>query len=362
MTLTSLDSSSPQTIVVTGGAGFIGSAVVRHLLMHTSHNVVTLDKLTYAGSLLNLGEFSSADRHTLVQADICDPSAVRDLFETHKPTAIMHLAAESHVDRSIRGPADFIQTNVMGTFQLLEAARSYVQGLTDSEREFFRFLHVSTDEVFGTLGETGAFSETTPYAPNSPYSASKAGSDHLVRAWFHTYNLPVVMTNCSNNYGPYQFPEKLIPVVIHKALAREPIPVFGNGKNMRDWLHVDDHAEALYTVLQKGRLGESYNVGCRNDITNNEVVQKICTLMDELSPNQAGRDEGFRHASLISYVTDRAGHDFRYAIDPGKIESELGWKPRYTFETGLKDTVKWYLDHQKWSAAIQAEARQKQDH
>lgn len=353
----------PKTLLVTGGAGFIGSALVRHLIHSTPHRVVNVDKLTYSGSLLNLPEAqSSADwrsRHVFVHADICDTARMRAVLAEYQPQGILHLAAESHVDRSIAGPGAFIESNIQGTFSLLEATRHYYAALQPSQAAAFRYLHVSTDEVFGTLGETGYFTETTPYAPNSPYSASKAASDHLARAWHHTYGLPVVMTNCSNNYGPYQFPEKLIPVVITKALAGQPVPIYGKGVNVRDWLHVDDHVRALLMVLEKGRLGESYNVGCHNDRPNIEVVQTICDILDECASQGKIPRKGASHRSLMTFVTDRAGHDLRYAIDPSKIEREIGWTPRFTFESGLKDTVLWYLDNQGWTAAMQAEAQQK---
>jgi dTDP-glucose 4,6-dehydratase len=348
-----------KTIVVTGGAGFIGSALVRHLVLNTAHRVINIDKLTYSGSLLNLPGVAASERHTFVQADICDVERMRAVFTNHRPDAVLHLAAESHVDRSIEGPGAFIETNIRGTFVLLEAARAYWSGLPQVDRDRFRFLHVSTDEVFGTLGADGEFEETTPYSPNSPYSASKAASDHLVRAWHHTYGLPILMTNCSNNYGPYQFPEKLIPVVINKALSRQPIPVYGQGVNVRDWLYVDDHARALLQVVEKGRVGESYNIGCRNERTNLEVVRAICSILDKYAPNQAGRDEGFRHESLISFVADRLGHDLRYAINPAKIRKEVGWEPQCSFEAGLELTVRWYIDNQMWVKEVLAEAAAK---
>ncbi len=348
----------PQTILVTGGSGFIGSALVRLLLGSTPHRVINVDKLTYSGSPLNLPGAEKNANYVFEHADICDEKRMREIVAEHKPTVIMHLAAESHVDRSISGPGAFIETNIKGTYSLLEAARGYWNELSASSKESFRFLHVSTDEVYGTLGETGEFRETTPYAPNSPYSASKAGSDHLVRAWHHTFGLPILMTNCSNNYGPHQFPEKLIPVVIMKAFRREPIPVYGQGINVRDWLFVDDHARALIQVVEKGRLGETYNVGCRNERKNIEVVRSICSTLDEISSQSGGASasEGFRHDSLITFVTDRPGHDLRYAIDPTKIENEIGWKPQKTFEEGLKETVKWYLDNTAWAEAIVKEA------
>ena len=337
-----MTSSASPTLLVTGGAGFIGSALVRLLVRTTDYRVVNVDKLTYAGNLDSLESVADDPRYTFEHVDICDAAEVARLFETYRPAGVLHLAAESHVDRSIDGPAAFVQTNLVGTFTLLDAARAYWKELPDEERDAFRFVHVSTDEVYGTLGEDGLFTEETPYDPSSPYSASKAGSDHLARAWHRTYGLPVVITNCSNNYGPFQFPEKLIPVVILKALAGEPIPVYGKGENVRDWLFVDDHARALMTVLERGAPGETYNVGGHNEWTNLDVVHAICDLVDEFHP------EGAPHADLITFVTDRPGHDFRYAIDASKIERELGWTPEETFETGLRKTVRWYLDHEAW--------------
>lgn len=326
-------------ILVTGGAGFIGSAVVR-LAVSRGHQVVNLDALTYAANLANVASAANSPDYAFEQVDIRDRAALDRVFADHKPDAVMHLAAESHVDRSIDGPAAFVETNVIGTFNLLEAARSHwiAQGRPDS----FRFHHISTDEVFGSLGETGQFTETTPYDPRSPYSASKAGSDHLVRAWHETYGLPVVLTNCSNNYGPYHFPEKLVPVVILKALAGEQIPVYGDGGNIRDWLYVEDHADALLLVLQQGRIGRSYNIGGENEATNIDLVRTICAHMDELSP------AGAPHDRLISFVPDRPGHDRRYAIDPTRIRDELGWRPSLTVEEGLCKTVEWYLDNRDW--------------
>jgi len=335
-------------ILITGGAGFIGSALVRHLLAHTDHAVVNVDKLTYAASTEALEGAMTSPRHVLEKVDIGDSAAMRRVFAKHRPDAVMHLAAESHVDRSIEGPADFIQTNIVGTFRLLEVALEYYKELPADRRERFRFHHVSTDEVYGTLGATGYFTETTPYAPNSPYSASKAASDHLVRAWHHTYGLPIVMTNCSNNYGPYQFPEKLMPVMILNALEGKPLPVYGKGQNVRDWLFVDDHVRALLLVLERGRLGEEYNIGGNSEKKNIEVVHELCALMDELVP--AGKP----HARLITYVQDRPGHDARYAIDAGKIRTELGWQPQETFAGGLRKTVQWYLEHRDWCELIQA--------
>ena len=331
-------------ILVTGGAGFIGSAVVRRAIAD-GHDVVNLDKLTYAANLENLASVADAPGYAFEQACITDAAALTRIFDEHRPDAVMHLAAESHVDRSIDGPGDFIQTNLIGTFRLLEAARAHWQSLAD--KTAFRFHHVSTDEVYGTLGAEGLFTEDTAYAPNSPYSASKAGSDHLVRAWGETYGLPVVVTNCSNNYGPYHFPEKLIPVVILKALAGQPIPVYGTGENVRDWLYVEDHAVALLTVLENGRLGETYNIGGNNEAQNIHIVRTICDILDEMRPDTAPNDR------LISFVTDRPGHDFRYAIDASKIRDELGWEPSVTLEQGLRRTVEWYLDNTKWWQAIQ---------
>jgi dTDP-glucose 4,6-dehydratase len=329
-------------LLVTGGAGFIGSAVVRQAIAD-GHEVINLDALTYAANLANLDAVAQSNRYAFEQADIRDRAALDRIFAAHRPDAVMHLAAESHVDRSIDGPAAFIDTNITGTYTLLEAARSYWDGSRD-----FRFHHISTDEVFGTLGDEGLFTETTAYAPNSPYSASKAASDHLVRAWHETYKLPVVLSNCSNNYGPFHFPEKLIPVVILNALAGRPIPVYGKGENVRDWLYVEDHATALLAVAQRGRLGESYNIGGNAEAKNIDIVRAICALMDEFVP------AGAPHARLISFVTDRPGHDFRYAIDASKIRDELGWAPSVTLDEGLRRTVRWYLDNRDWWQAIQA--------
>jgi len=335
-----------QTVIVTGGAGFIGSEVVRQFINETDVTVINLDKLTYAGNLESLEPVAASSRYRFEQVDICDAAAVQRLFEQYRPDAIMHLAAESHVDRSIDGPADFIHTNIFGTYTLLEEARRYWNALEGESRAAFRFHHISTDEVYGTLGEEGMFTEQTAYAPNSPYSASKASSDHLVRAWHHTYGLPVVTTNCSNNYGPYQFPEKLIPLVTLNALAGKPLPIYGKGDQIRDWLHVEDHARALRLVLEKGVPGEVYNIGGHNEKQNIEVVKTICTILDELVPQ---RPNGIaKYDELITYVADRPGHDQRYAIDAGKIEHELGWTPRETFESGIRKTVQWYLDSRTW--------------
>ena len=331
-------------LLVTGGAGFIGSAVVR-LAIARGHEVVNLDALTYAACLDNVAGVADAPGYAFEQADIRDGAALTRIFDTHAPEAVLHLAAESHVDRSIDGPGDFIETNVTGTFNLLEAARSYWVGA--GRPEGFRFHHISTDEVFGSLGEDGMFTETTPYDPNSPYSASKAASDHLVRAWGETYGLPVVLTNCSNNYGPFHFPEKLIPVVILNALAGKPIPVYGKGVNVRDWLFVEDHATALLTVLAKGRLGESYNIGGNAEARNIDLVRMICAILDAERPDAAP------HADLITFVADRPGHDLRYAIDASKIKAELGWSPSVTLEEGLRRTVRWYLDNEAWWRPLQ---------
>jgi len=336
-----------NTILVTGGAGFIGSALIRHLINNSEHTVVNVDKLTYAGHSENLEEIDHSSRYHFEQVDICNLEEMQDIFRKYKPDSIMHLAAESHVDRSIDGSAEFIRTNIVGTHNLLEIAKEYYEGLTEQKKKYFRFLHVSTDEVYGELGEEGFFKETTPYDPRSPYSASKASSDHLVRAWYHTYDFPVLITNCSNNYGPYQFPEKLIPVVILKALQGKDIPVYGTGENVRDWLYVDDHARALYSVVQEGFVGETYNIGGHNEKQNIEVVKAICSILDNLKPKEKGKYE-----EQISFVTDRPGHDFRYAIDASKIGGELGWKPEETFESGIQKTVRWYLNNIDWCEEV----------
>ena len=336
-------------ILVTGGAGFIGANFVLDWLASVDEPVINLDKLTYAGNPDNLSTLQGDTRHLFVHGDICDRALVSSLLDKHKPRAIVHFAAESHVDRSIHGPGDFIRTNVDGTFSLLEAARAYLSTLDDAAKTAFRFLHVSTDEVFGTLSPTDpAFSETTPYAPNSPYSASKAASDHLVRAWHHTYGLPVVTGNCSNNYGPLQFPEKLIPLIIANALAGKALPIYGDGQQVRDWLYVGDHCAALRRVLEAGQLGETYNIGGWNEKANLDVVHTLCTLLDELKPAVQSYKE------QIQFVTDRPGHDRRYAIDARKIERELGWRPKETFESGMRKTVQWYLDHQDWVRKVQS--------
>ncbi|KPX16281.1 dTDP-glucose 4,6-dehydratase [Pseudomonas syringae pv. delphinii] len=339
-------------ILVTGGAGFIGSALIRHLINNTEHDVLNFDKLTYAGNLESLQSIASNTRYEFVQADICDQAKVSAVLERFAPQAIMHLAAESHVDRSIDGPAEFVQTNIVGTYSLLEATRAYWLKLPDVERQAFRFHHISTDEVYGDLhGVDDLFTETTPYAPSSPYSASKAASDHLVRAWHRTYGLPVVVTNCSNNYGPFHFPEKLIPLVILNALAGKPLPVYGNGLQVRDWLYVEDHARALLKVVTEGDVGETYNIGGHNEQKNIDVVRGICSLLDELAPQHP---DGVQHYSdLITYVVDRPGHDQRYAIDASKIDNELGWTPEETFESGLRKTVQWYLDNLDWCRRVQ---------
>ncbi|MEL6584479.1 MAG: dTDP-glucose 4,6-dehydratase [Pseudomonadota bacterium] len=334
-------------LLVTGGAGFIGSAVVR-LAVARGYEVINLDALTYAACLENVASVAEHKSYTFVQADIRDRAALDAVFADHTPDAVMHLAAESHVDRSIDGPGDFIETNITGTYNLLEAARSY--WVAQGKPESFRFHHISTDEVFGTLGAEGQFTEETPYAPNSPYSASKAASDHLVRAWHETYGLPIVMTNCSNNYGPFHFPEKLIPVIILNALAGKPLPVYGKGENVRDWLFVEDHADALLTVLERGANGRSYNIGGENEAQNIEIVRKICAILDEKRPGAAP------YAEQITFVTDRPGHDLRYAIDPTRIRTELGWRPSVTLDEGLEKTVQWYLDNETWWRALQERA------
>jgi len=338
-----------KTWLVTGGAGFIGSNFVRQCLFQDDTRVINLDKLTYAGNPESLAPAMNNPNHLFVHGSIGNRQLVAELVNKHRPQAIVNFAAESHVDRSIDGPADFIQTNIVGTFELLEAARSYWNKLQGEERENFRFLHVSTDEVYGSLGHEGYFTEESPYCPASPYSASKAASDHLVRAWHHTYGLPALITNCSNNYGPYQFPEKLIPLMILKALAGKPLPVYGDGLNVRDWLYVEDHCRAIRTVLEKGIPGQTYNIGGDCEKTNLEVVKTICAILDELVP-----DAPFMpRSSLITYVADRPGHDRRYAIDAGKIKHELGWAPQETFDTGIRKTIRWYLDNKKWWQRVQ---------
>ncbi|CDZ73241.1 DTDP-glucose 4,6 dehydratase [Neorhizobium galegae bv. orientalis] len=353
--------STGKKILVTGGAGFIGSAVVRHIIQNTCDLVVNVDKLTYAGNLENLVQVDCSDRYAFEQVDICNRAELERIFAQHSPDAIMHLAAESHVDRSIDGPAAFIETNILGTYVLLEVARTYWQGLAGQRKQAFRFHHVSTDEVYGDLphpadtddAELHLFTETAPYAPSSPYSASKASSDHLVRAWMRTYGLPVVVTNCSNNYGPYHFPEKLIPLVILNALEGKPLPVYGNGDQIRDWLYVEDHARALHRVVTEGKAGETYNIGGHNEKQNIEVVQTLCDVLQELAPPGAGRSVR-AYRALITHVQDRPGHDRRYAIDASKIQRELGWQPTETFESGIRKTVQWYLDNLDWCQRVQA--------
>ncbi len=344
---------SPSVILVTGGAGFIGSALIRYLINETNIHVVNVDKLTYAGSLHSLKSVSGKPRYSFEQADICDASELSRIFQKYQPNAVMHLAAESHVDRSIDGPAEFVQTNIVGTYTLLDEARRYLDSFAAKEKENFRFHHISTDEVYGSLGKTGLFSEESQYKPNSPYAASKAASDHLVRCWYKTYAVPVIMTNCSNNYGSYQFPEKLIPLMILNALEGRPLPIYGKGDQIRDWLYVEDHARALYVALTTGKVGESYNVGGNNEKTNLEVVKTLCTILDELVPNHPA---GIcRYDELISYIEDRPGHDHRYAIDASKIQKELGWIPTETFESGIRKTISWYLEHLEWSTKSQGD-------
>ena len=336
-------------ILVTGGAGFIGANYVLQELGRIAPKLVNLDKLTYAGNLQTLQSISGKPNYHFYQGDIGDRALVAQILEKYQPEAVINFAAESHVDRSIHGPGDFIQTNIVGTFNLLESVRSYYEKLDDGEKNKFRFLHISTDEVYGTLDQTDSpFAETNPYEPNSPYAASKAASDHLVRAWFHTYGLPVLTTNCSNNYGPYQFPEKLIPLVIHNALKGKPLPVYGDGKQIRDWLYVEDHCAAIRVVLERGRLGETYNIGGNNEKTNISVVQTICRILDQLRP----RADQKSYLEQITFVKDRPGHDRRYAINASKIADELGWRPKETFESGIQKTVQWYLDHQDWVEGV----------
>ncbi|MBF7696517.1 dTDP-glucose 4,6-dehydratase [Acinetobacter rathckeae] len=342
-----------MNILVTGGAGFIGSAVVRHIIQNTTHHVLNLDKLTYAGNLESLVTVANNERYQFSQTDICDRDALDQVFQEFQPDLVMHLAAESHVDRSITGSQDFIETNIIGTYQLLEATRFYWNALEESKKATFRFHHISTDEVYGDLeGTEDLFTETTPYAPSSPYSASKASSDHLVRAWHRTYGLPVVLTNCSNNYGPFHFPEKLIPLIILNALAGKALPVYGNGEQIRDWLYVEDHARALYKVVTEAKIGETYNIGGHNEQKNIDVVKSICTLLEELAPNKPAGVEHYQ--DLITYVKDRPGHDLRYAIDASKIEKDLGWVPLESFETGLRKTVQWYLENTQWIENVQS--------
>ncbi|HUG11517.1 MAG TPA: dTDP-glucose 4,6-dehydratase [Opitutaceae bacterium] len=337
-----------KKILITGGCGFIGSNLVHHLIATTEHAVLNVDKLTYAGNRHSLDDLAGNPRYRFAQVDICDAQAVAKLFGEFQPDWVMHLAAESHVDRSIDGPGAFIQTNIVGTFTLLQVARGHFDSLKGEAKDRFRFLHVSTDEVYGSLGDDGLFTEETPYDPHSPYSASKAASDHLVRAWADTFKLPVLVTNCSNNYGPYQFPEKLIPVVILKALRGDPIPVYGKGENIRDWLYVGDHADALHAVIARGRLGETYNIGGNNERKNIDLVRLLCALLDELKP----RTDGKSYADQLTFVTDRPGHDLRYAIDASKIQRELGWMPKQDHTSGFRKTVQWYLDNEPWWKAI----------
>lgn len=329
-------------ILVTGGAGFIGSALIRYLVSETNAKVLNLDKLTYAGNLSSLKTIDNSPNYQFIHETICNFDAIQRIINEFQPDYIFHLAAESHVDRSINGAREFIDTNIVGTFNMLEAAKTYWNNLDGEKRDNFRFLHVSTDEVYGSLCDTGLFTETTPYSPSSPYSASKAASDHLAKAWFHTYKFPVIVSNCSNNYGPYHFPEKLIPLNILNAMECKPITVYGKGENIRDWLYVEDHARALYTIISKGRLGETYNVGGKNERTNIEVINRICEIMDKLRPQNAP------HSKLITFVTDRPGHDLRYAIDATKLETELGWQARESFESGIEKTVRWYLENEEW--------------
>lgn len=342
-----------KTIVITGGAGFIGSAVIRYVIAeHLDVRLINIDKLTYAGNLESLIEVEDNPNYQFEQVDICDVLAVERMFNQYQPDAIMHLAAESHVDRSIDGPAEFIQTNIVGTYNLLETARQYWLQLDEQKKGTFRFHHVSTDEVYGSLGKEGLFTESSTYKPNSPYSASKASSDHLVRAWHKTYGLPIVLTNCSNNYGPYQFPEKLIPLVTLNALAGKPLPIYGKGDQIRDWLYVDDHARALYRVLTQGKVGETYNIGGHNEKRNIEVVETICGILEELVPEHPAGVKAYK--DLITYVADRPGHDQRYAIDADKIKRDLGWVPEETFESGMKKTIQWYLDNSQWCERVQS--------
>ncbi len=336
-------------VIVTGGAGFIGSAVIRQYISDTEHEVVNLDALTYAGNLESLADVEQSPKYTFEHVNICDIKELERVFKQHQPDAIMHLAAESHVDRSIDGPAEFIQTNIVGTYNLLDVAKKYWDALTGEKKENFRFHHVSTDEVYGDLDATGYFTEETSYEPSSPYSASKASSDHLVRAWHRTYGFPIVITNCSNNYGGYQFPEKLIPLVTLNALEGKPLPIYGKGDQIRDWLHVDDHAHALRLVLETGKIGETYNIGGHNEKTNLDVVKTICALLDKLVPDSPY----IPHEALITYVTDRPGHDLRYAIDADKIANELGWIPEETFESGIEKTIHWYLENSEWCQHVQ---------
>ena len=331
-------------ILITGGAGFIGSNLVRFILKNTEHTVINVDKLTYAGNLISLEDVKGNSKYTFEKADICDFDRIKNIFEEYNPDSIMHLAAESHVDRSIDGPSDFINTNIVGTYNILQVSYNYYRKLDGEKKKKFRFLHISTDEVFGSLGKEGFFTEETPYSPRSPYSASKASSDHLVRAWYHTFGLPTLITNCSNNYGPYQFPEKLIPVVILNAINGKQIPVYGKGDNVRDWLYVEDHVRAMLKVLESGKIGETYNIGGKCEKTNLEIINTICNILDKIGPMEKTN----KYSDLIEFVQDRPGHDKRYAIDPGKIERDLGFSPEYSFNKGIELTVKWYLTNQNW--------------
>jgi dTDP-glucose 4,6-dehydratase len=336
-----------NTILVTGGAGFIGSALVRYIIKNTPYYVINVDKLTYAGNLASIASVMDNPRHIFEKVDIVNMQEIRRIFKEYKPSVVIHLAAESHVDRSIDGPSAFIQTNIIGTYTLLEVAKEYYKS-DIPETENFKFIHVSTDEVYGSLGKTCYFTEESPYMPNSPYSASKASANHLARAWYHTYKLPTIITNCSNNYGPYQFPEKLIPLIIINAISNKPLPVYGKGKNIRDWLYVEDHCEAIYEVLLNGEIGETYNIGGNCEKTNLEVVQNICNILDEILPNKNGKS----YKELITFVQDRPGHDFRYAMDITKISSKIGWRPKENFDTGLRKTISWYLNNQEWVERI----------
>jgi len=346
-----------KIIIVTGGSGFIGSNFIRFMLNEGyAEKIINLDKLTYAGNPKNLSDFQQDERYVFVQGDICNQDLVKELFLIHRPNVVVNFAAESHVDRSIDGPGDFIKTNISGTFTLLQESLRYFQTLENENQELFRFHHVSTDEVFGSLNDNGFFTEETPYDPSSPYSASKAASDHLVRAWQRTFGLPIIISNCSNNYGPYQFPEKLIPLMILNCLAEESLPVYGTGENVRDWLYVDDHCEAIHTIIENGKIGETYNVGGNNEIMNIDIVKTICNILDEIKPSTHLKS----YMELITFVTDRPGHDFRYAIDSSKLKNELNWQPKETFETGIKQTINWYLENQSWWQDIQNKTYQQE--
>jgi len=346
-----------KTYIVTGGSGFIGSNFIRFILNEGyAEKIINLDKLTYAGNPKNLSDFQQDERYVFVQGDICNQDIVKELFLIHRPNVVVNFAAESHVDRSIDGPGDFIKTNISGTFTLLQESLRYFQTLENENQELFRFHHVSTDEVFGSLNDNGFFTEETPYDPSSPYSASKAASDHLVRAWQRTFGLPIIISNCSNNYGPYQFPEKLIPLMILNCLAEESLPVYGTGENVRDWLYVDDHCEAIHTIIENGKIGETYNVGGNNEIMNIDIVKTICNILDEIKPSTHLKS----YMELITFVTDRPGHDFRYAIDSSKLKNELNWQPKETFESGIKKTINWYLENQSWWQDIQNKTYQQE--